>query len=114
MIKLLSFTSEDVVDVPAVDFGIKDERGRSLGYSASITRRVYHHAGSLSGRIPRGIVQDGAVTFAGHTSTTRDGKPFGPTTQEIERSTLEEVRREIAKRCENARARYAKKTESST
>jgi hypothetical protein len=104
-VTLLSWTSEKIADVPACDFGVTDEQGRNLGYSATIMRRTYEARGAMSGRIASGIVQDGATTFVGHTYATRDGKPFGPSTKEIECSTLEEVEKEIAKRRESARKR---------
>lgn len=105
----LLFT-ETLVDSDTVDFGVTDERGRSVGYATFIYQRTYtaRTDGNTWGTKPQNIHQDGAVIFRGATTVTRNGDMFGAAHPDFFTETQAEAKDAVVQRMEGARKRYTK------
>ena len=96
----------EVIGTAVVDFGVKDSKGRAVGFWVRREKRVY---------IP---VAEDATSYWNHDAGTffliigiasRDGDPFGSADSRVEAPTLEEAEAEFAKRLERARKVAIKK-----
>jgi hypothetical protein len=99
------------LDEGAIQYGIVDQKGRSVGYQWNI--RQVHYTELAEGEKHYGfyIREDDLpmdmVQLWGR--PTRDGKGYGPSFNRTEFVTLEAARRAAVKRVEQARKRDTKK-----
>ena len=97
----------------AGDFGIRDQKGRAIGYRWRIYRvnvellsdEEYRSKGFC------GIIKDGKPLeyIEARTTTTRDGEAYGPITSRVVTETFEQAWEVVAKRAAAARKNNAKK-----
>lgn len=104
-------------------FGIRDEKGREIGYSIWYKRCTHGVAeprewgcSSVSGfhadreaAATKAAELDETHAFYAESTATRNGQGFGAWKSGVFGATLDEVRAKIHKRRDGARKRYAKK-----
>ncbi len=101
------------LDCGEVDFGIRDQKGRKIGYQWRIYDVVVElmtdeeYAAAKSCYL---IANDKPSHYIEmRSSTTRDGYAYGPSTKRMQTDTLEQARRSAVGRVENARKANTKK-----
>ena len=101
--------TREVVATWARDFGVTDEKGRSVGFRWTI-RRINSHLyveGEGGCYLPHTFPD--TTYFSLSTSTTRDSEAYGASQATYSAVTKFEVGAEIERRLRVARARYEKK-----
>jgi hypothetical protein len=101
------------LDKGQIEFGIRDQKGRAIGYRWNIQAVAVELMSDAELAASKGcyIHRDGEPLHYVElrTSTTRDGISYGPSTPRVKRDTLEEARRIAVSRTEAARKANAKK-----
>lgn len=85
-------------EIQAVDLAMKDEKGRSIGYSV----RRYGARSDIYGK-------PGVTLFVATVQPTRNGKKFGAVVPWTYAATAEDLEVEIAFKLSEGAKRYAKK-----
>jgi hypothetical protein len=101
------------LDTGHVDFGIRDQKGRAIGYRwriYSVTTEVMPDEEYAATRFC-GLIKDGAPLdyVELRTTTTRDGVGYGPSTPPVQVDTVEAAHQTAASRTEAARKSNTKK-----
>jgi len=101
------------LDTGSIDFGIRDQKGRAIGYRWSI-RQVNVElmtAEEYAVSVACYLSKDGEPLdyIELYSTPTRDGISYGPITKSIKVDTLEKARQHAVRRTEDARKRNTKK-----
>lgn len=91
------------ISVTTVDFGMKDEKGRSVGYLIRVWKKEFKEHLEGESTHPPGEF------WVADTSATRNGQLFGSQKSIPEADTLQEVEDMVQKRMNVAKAIYQKK-----
>jgi len=96
--------------VESIDTGMKDEKGRAVGYSVSRYDATVVEAGPGQGYYPSMAGVDvGTTVYGARVQPTRDGKGFGASAERITALSEDAREVEIAQKLTQGRKRYAKK-----
>jgi len=95
--------TQQEVSTTNTDFGLKDEKGRAIGYRVRIWIRTYTEDSNGN------FLHAHGDFWIGETFATRDGDIYGSLTSLPEASSLQETKALVQKRITTAKARYAKK-----
>lgn len=94
--------TQQEVSTTNTDFGLKDEKGRAVGYQVRVWKRTYTEDSKGD------FLHAPGDFWIGDTFVTRDGHIYGAQTSLPEASTLQEIEALAQKRMTAAKARYAK------
>ncbi len=95
--------TQQEVSTTNTDFGLKDEKGRAVGYRVRIWKRTYTEDSNGD------FLHAPGDFWIGDTFATRDGHIYGSLTSLPEASSLQETKALAQKRMATAKARYTKK-----
>jgi hypothetical protein len=106
-------TSPAEIDAGREDFGVRDQKGRAIGYAWGIQR--YEAKPYVRDPNPDAwcssywsLEFQSDVVFRAWSTVTRDGRGYGASMPYIHCATLEEVKAALGKRIAGARKRYTK------
>ena len=104
-------TAREQIEKGSEDFGIKDAKGRAIGYVWWISREetTPHVPNPAMGQGYYIFDFDAPVHYRIDSHVTRDGKTFGALTRDILDPSLEAAKAALRKRIEDSRKQYESK-----